>query len=93
MALKGTSVTTLKRTDESWQDKAACRGPQAVYFYPPLRGERREEKFNREAMAKSICETCKVRQECLEYAICNNEVHGIWGGLTEIERRRLSVVS
>ncbi|MES8969273.1 WhiB family transcriptional regulator, partial [Cutibacterium acnes] len=36
-----------------------------------------------------ICESCEVRQECLEYALANDERFGIWGGLSEMERRRL----
>ncbi|GIU84459.1 MAG: hypothetical protein KatS3mg008_1234 [Acidimicrobiales bacterium] len=73
----------------SWQAKAACRGPHAAVFFPPSHFERKEEKREREARAKAICATCSVREECLEYALSINEQHGIWGGLTEAERRQL----
>jgi len=41
-------------------------------------------------VAKIFCKTCPVRNECLQYAIVANEVHGIWGGLTYKERRKLA---
>ena len=50
-------------------------------FFPEKGGSTRE--------AKRICESCEVRQECLEYALANDERFGIWGGLSEMERRRL----
>lgn len=70
-----------------WQLRAACRGPQAAVFFPPSRPERREEKRQRELRAKAICSTCAVRGECLQYALGIREQHGIWGGLSETERR------
>ena len=39
--------------------------------------------------AKRVCLTCEVRGECLEYALQNDERFGIWGGLSERERRKL----
>lgn len=76
-----------------WQLRAACRGPQASVFFPPTRPERREEKRQREIRAKAICETCVVQDQCLDYALGIREQHGIWGGMSEAERRdRLTVV-
>jgi len=75
---------------ETWQDRAACKGPQATVFFPPTHSERKEEKVAREARAKAICQTCVVRVECLEYAIQIREPHGIWGGLNEVERKQLA---
>jgi WhiB family transcriptional regulator, redox-sensing transcriptional regulator len=80
---------SAQRTEEEWQVKAACRGPQAAVFFPPPQFERKDEKLAREARAKSICADCSVRQPCLEYAIAIREPHGIWGGLNENERRQL----
>ncbi|HEY7763235.1 MAG TPA: WhiB family transcriptional regulator [Actinomycetota bacterium] len=74
---------------EDWQHEAACRGQDAVYFFAPSYFERREEKNAREAVAKSFCVRCPVRVECLEYALSTREAHGIWGGLNEMERRRM----
>ena len=77
------------RTDDAWQVKAACRGPQAAVFFPPTSFERKDEKLDRERRAKAICATCAVKRPCLDYAIKIREPHGIWGGLSEGERKRL----
>jgi WhiB family redox-sensing transcriptional regulator len=78
------------RSDELlWQVRAACRGPQAVVFFPPSHFERKDEKLERETRAKDICNQCAVREPCLEYAVSIREPHGIWGGLNEVERRPL----
>ena len=75
------------RTDESWQVRAACRGPMAAVFFPPSHFERKDEKLEREARAKAICAACPVVEPCLEFAVRIKEPHGIWGGLNEVERR------
>ncbi len=80
---------SAQQIEETWQVRAACRGPQAVVFFPPPHFERKSEKFKREEQAKAICTTCSVRQPCLEYALRIREPHGIWGGLNEAERRSL----
>jgi WhiB family transcriptional regulator, redox-sensing transcriptional regulator len=80
---------SAQRSDDSWQVKAACRGPQAAVFFPPPQFERKDEKLEREARAKEICATCVVRKECLDYAVSIREPHGIWGGLNEVERKHL----
>lgn len=72
-----------------WQLEAACRGVDATLFFAPNYFERREEKDGREAKAKVICARCPVRDPCLEYALRTRDPHGIWGGLNELERRRL----
>lgn len=73
----------------TWQAKAACRGPQARAFFPPAAGERRHERAERETRAKAICGQCSVRGACLEYALSIRERHGVWGGLSESERRAM----
>ena len=70
-----------------WQLDAACRGPNSSVFYPPSHPERREERELRERRAKSVCSECRVRGACLDYALEIREPHGVWGGLTEAERR------
>jgi WhiB family redox-sensing transcriptional regulator len=72
-----------------WQFDAACRGEDSSLFFAPNYFERREEKDDREARAKSICARCPVRSTCLDYALRTRETHGIWGGLNELERRQL----
>ena len=80
---------SAQRVDEAWQMKAACRGPQASVFFPPSHYERKDEKLEREERAKAICRTCAVRRPCLDYAVSIREPHGIWGGLSESERKAL----
>ena len=78
-----------QRTEELWQDRAACKGPQSAVFFPPSRLERKDERDARERRAKGICSVCPVRRACLDYAIRIREPHGIWGGLNELERKQL----
>jgi WhiB family transcriptional regulator, redox-sensing transcriptional regulator len=70
-----------------WQDNAGCRGPKSDQFFPPINGERRQEKRDREVRAKNICAHCVVLGQCLDYALSVREVHGIWGGTSAPERR------
>ncbi len=72
-----------------WQEKAACRGPLGAVFFPPPITERKREKLAREAKAKDICRDCPVLVECRRYALSIREPHGVWGGLSEQERRAL----
>ena len=81
---------SAQRLDEEWQLKAACRGPQASVFFPPSHFERKDEKLEREELAKAICRTCSVREPCLSYAIRIREPHGIWGGMNENERKQVA---
>lgn len=76
--------------DVLWQHRAACRGPNQAIFFPPSQLERRSDKRQREQRAKQICSECPVQTECRSYAIQIREQHGIWGGLTEVERRTVA---
>ena len=78
------AMTAAAPEDEtllSWQDKALCAQTDPEAFFPEKGGSTRE--------AKRICVSCEVKQECLEYALMQDERFGIWGGLSERERRRL----
>jgi WhiB family redox-sensing transcriptional regulator len=65
----------------AWQADALCSQTDPEAFFPEKGGSTRE--------AKKICQQCDVKSECLEYALANDERFGIWGGLSERERRRL----
>ena len=65
----------------TWQDQANCMGVDPDLFFPERGASTRE--------AKEVCRGCVVREECLEYALVNSEKFGIWGGMSERERRRL----
>jgi WhiB family redox-sensing transcriptional regulator len=67
--------------EPDWQENALCAQTDPEAFFPEKGGSTRE--------AKRICSGCDVRAECLEYALAHDERFGIWGGLSERERRRL----
>ncbi len=67
--------------EQEWQERALCAQTDPEAFFPEKGGSTRE--------AKRICQGCEVRAECLEYALAHDERFGIWGGLSERERRRL----
>jgi WhiB family redox-sensing transcriptional regulator len=67
--------------ERRWQERANCLGVDPDLFFPERGASTRE--------AKSVCRGCEVRDECLEYALAHGEKFGIWGGLSERERRRV----
>ncbi|MFI8266495.1 MULTISPECIES: WhiB family transcriptional regulator [unclassified Streptomyces] len=71
-----------------WQLRAACRNLGPGRFYHPA-GERGEERDDRDEAAKRVCAVCPVREACLDHALRTREPFGVWGGLTEEERRAL----
>lgn len=66
---------------KTWWDFANCLGVEPDLFFPE-RGASTKE-------AKEVCRGCVVREDCLEYALDHGEKFGIWGGMSERERRRL----
>lgn len=74
-------IPLLELEGTSWQERALCAQTDPEAFFPEKGGSTRE--------AKRVCSACDVRVECLEYALANDERFGIWGGLSERERRRL----
>lgn len=76
-------------SEPSWRSHARCRQQSAGYFFAPPHFERKPEKDAREGAARALCGACEVREKCLDYALAVQERHGIWGGLNELERRRL----
>lgn len=67
--------------EDQWQERALCAQTDPEAFFPEKGGSTRE--------AKRICMGCEVRDECLDYALAHDERFGIWGGLSERERRRI----
>lgn len=68
---------------EPWRQDARCLGTDPDLFFPI-------GSAHIDLRAREICNACPVRAECLDYAITNNEQHGVWGGLSTRERRRLA---
>jgi WhiB family redox-sensing transcriptional regulator len=76
-----TMADLLSGDAPEWQERALCAQTDPEAFFPEKGGSTRE--------AKRICVGCEVRAECLEYALAKDERFGIWGGLSERERRKL----
>jgi len=74
-------ATADETLDDQWQERALCAQTDPEAFFPEKGGSTRE--------AKRICLGCEVRDACLDYALAHDERFGIWGGLSERERRRL----
>jgi WhiB family transcriptional regulator, redox-sensing transcriptional regulator len=86
----------------SWTDKAECVNVDPEVFYPTIINDAGEEEFDDGTIwekfgdtseyydeARSICDMCPVKAQCLKHAMENKERFGMWGGLTPIERRRI----
>jgi WhiB family transcriptional regulator, redox-sensing transcriptional regulator len=76
-AMNGSDVT-VKTT---WREEAACKGLDTGIFFPSSDAEA--------GAAKLVCAGCPVREACLEWAIASRQEDGVWGGMTDTERRRL----
>jgi WhiB family redox-sensing transcriptional regulator len=76
-----TELIDATEEEQDWQERALCAQTDPEAFFPEKGGSTRE--------AKRICLGCEVKDECLEYALAHDERFGIWGGLSERERRKL----
>jgi WhiB family redox-sensing transcriptional regulator len=78
-----------------WQHQGACvdKDPESFFLESNMRGK---QKRDREQTAIAVCNTCPVKQECLDHALKVPEMYGVWGGMTEEQRhviaRRLGIV-
>ena len=64
----------------NWRNKANCRDSDPDIFFP----ESKDRRYAEEALV--VCYGCKVKEDCLDHAIENNEKYGVWGGMTPAER-------
>lgn len=89
-SLRGTAITGARETSPvdvlalqppEWTVDAVCASTDPAIFFP--------EKGESTRPAKLVCAGCEVRAECLAWALKNNERFGVYGGLSERERRRL----
>jgi WhiB family transcriptional regulator, redox-sensing transcriptional regulator len=74
-------VTVEETPEYSWMFQARCRGVNPGEFFP--------SDGTGVETAQRVCAACPVRAECLEYALVNRIEHGVWGGASERERRRI----
>jgi WhiB family redox-sensing transcriptional regulator len=72
----------------SWQARGACLPTETRLFFSP-EDERRRAKLAREHQAKAVCARCLVVEVCGAYAVAAGERYGVWGGLSEADRRRI----
>ena len=67
-----------------WQDKAACAGMDSSVFLSGV--------TSRVQIAKAVCATCPVIQECLAFALANEDYEQhVYGGMTGVERKRIAL--
>ena len=81
ISMRQIPLTPVESAEPEWHERALCAQTDPEAFFPEKGGSTRE--------AKRICSGCEVRAECLDYALAHDERFGIWGGLSERERRRL----
>jgi WhiB family transcriptional regulator, redox-sensing transcriptional regulator len=75
------TLPTQPRPPDFWQDRSACFGIDPDVFFPISEDEA--------GPALAFCNVCRIREECLAWALKNGERYGVWGGTTEQQRRRL----
>lgn len=74
------------RDDSRWRDDAACRNTDPDLFFPVGSIDEAAEETR---AALDLCQRCPVREQCLEFAMVTNQRDGIWGGMSEEDRRRM----
>ena len=77
-----TSLPANPMPPDYWQDRAACFGIDPDVFFPISEEEA--------GPALAYCGACRIREDCLAWALKNGERYGVWGGLTEQQRRRIA---
>lgn len=67
---------------DDWRHRAACRDEDPELFFPGVHNDQL-------AQARAVCYRCPVRRACLEWALARPEMFGVWGGMSERERKPL----
>lgn len=73
-----------RRASADWRESAACRSAEPDLFFPVSANGRSTVEAEQ---AKAVCARCPVRRECLQFALATRQAHGVWGGMSERERR------
>jgi len=81
LGVPGVRRPDVEENPLAWQTDSLCAQTDPEAFFPEKGGSTRD--------AKRICTSCEVKARCLDYALENDERFGIWGGLSERERRKL----
>ena len=75
------AATVITYDPNEWRKRAACREVDTFVFFP--------ETDEEADAALAVCATCPVREDCLEFALVTRQDDGVWGGMTETDRKRL----
>jgi WhiB family redox-sensing transcriptional regulator len=84
----------MELINNDWAKDAMCKGQPQEWWFPKEMNTRESRKLM--IQAKTLCNICKVREQCLLSALKNEEVFGIWGGKTPVERgvsRRMRAIA
>ncbi len=76
----------MRYAEAEWRSRGACLSVDPELFFPLSSVGPAAEQLSR---AKSVCARCPVLAECLDFALATRQVHGVWGGTSEDERRRI----
>ena len=74
----------LAEEQRDWWRSAACQEADPELFFPVAAHGPGAREI---ARAKAVCATCRVRRQCLQYALATHQLHGVWGGTSEDERQ------
>ena len=88
LAMILSEMMPLHDTDFRWQSKAACRGMDTSLFF--FEGKYDRQNIDKLIAARKICGTCKVRKQCLEFAVANEIPDGVWGGVAFNQGRTIT---
>jgi WhiB family transcriptional regulator, redox-sensing transcriptional regulator len=83
----GHNTTIAWKGNTGWMDEAACKDISRDVFFPTVGGLAIRDAVPKRA--KDLCDSCTVKDECLNFALRNRSLDGIWGGTSEEERQRL----
>ncbi|NHU48140.1 WhiB family transcriptional regulator [Rhodococcus sp. A14] len=82
-----TREVTATSDSGEWRERAVCCGADVSVFFSP-EGERGHARDRREAQARQVCQLCPVLAQCRDHALTVGEPYGVWGGMTEGDRRK-----
>lgn len=71
---------------DEWRSRAACSGVETEKFFIESAEGSREDHIPTRRLVQEICDACPVSSECLEFAMRNNILYGVWGGMSRRQR-------
>ncbi|MFI2222456.1 MULTISPECIES: WhiB family transcriptional regulator [unclassified Rhodococcus (in: high G+C Gram-positive bacteria)] len=87
MSLHNVTTVAAPPQETDWRLQARCRSEGMEVFFSPC-GESKPRRAQRERAAKAICAACPVIDWCRDYALTTREPYGVWGGMSESDRRK-----